>query len=70
MELKICENLNNLELKKMIQQSDIVIDQLIVGFYAMFGEAMASGKITICNIRNDFFELYEMKKLINQKNFR
>ena len=32
-------------------------------------EAMASGKITICNIRNDFFELYEMKKLINQEEF-
>lgn len=70
LELKICENLNNSELKKMIQQSDIVIDQLIVGFYAMFAiEAMASGKITICNIRNDFFELYEMKKLINSEEF-
>lgn len=68
--LEICENMKNEQVKKEIAKADIVIDQLIVGFYAMFSiEAMASGKITVCNIRDDFYDFYEFKNLLSSKDF-
>ena len=45
---------------ELIQKSDLVIDQLIIGWYAMFAiEAMSLGKPVVCNLRNDFLEFYQ-----------
>ncbi len=54
------QNLPNNEFIKMVQSADIVVDQLVMGWYAMFAmEAMAAGKTTICYLRKDLVELYE-----------
>lgn len=38
---------------------DVVADQLIIGWYAMFSmEAMSMGKPVICYLRKDLIELY------------
>jgi hypothetical protein len=58
-ELAIVEKKSNEYVKQYIQESDVVIDQLIIGWYAMFAiEAMAMNKAVICNLRNDLYELY------------
>lgn len=61
------QGLPNNELIKLIQSSDIVIDQLIMGWHGMFAlEAMAAGKPTICYIREDLLALYEDAGCINR----
>ena len=48
--------MSNEEVIKLIQRADLVIDQLVIGWYAMFAiEAMSLGKPVICNLRSDFF---------------
>jgi glycosyltransferase involved in cell wall biosynthesis len=58
-ELIIVERVSNDEVRRMIQACDLVVDQLVIGWYAMFAiEAMASGKPVICHLRADLEELY------------
>lgn len=58
-ELIIVERVPNAEVRRLIQSCDLVIDQLVIGWYAMFAiEAMASGKPVICNLRADLGALY------------
>ena len=58
-ELVIVERVSNAEVRRLIQESDLVIDQLVIGWYAMFAiEAMASGKPVICHLRADLGALY------------
>ena len=58
-ELVIVERVSNAEVRRMIQACDLVIDQLVIGWYAMFAiEAMASGKPVICHLRADLGALY------------
>jgi glycosyltransferase involved in cell wall biosynthesis len=45
------------ELYKEVQQADLLIDQMLVGFYGVLStEAMAMGKPVICYIRPDIWE--------------
>ena len=47
--------------------SDIVFDQLIIGWYAMTAlEAMSFGKPVICYLRDDLLDLYESEELIEK----
>jgi len=58
-ELSVIEGVTNPELIEMIRDADVVIDQLIFGWYAMFAlEGMALGKPVVCHIRPDFRDLY------------
>jgi hypothetical protein len=58
-ELVVAQRLSNAEVRRLILECDLVIDQLVIGWYAMFAiEAMASGKPVICNLRADLGELY------------
>ena len=69
-DLKIVENKSNQDVIKAIMEADIVIDQIIVGWYAMFAiEAMALEKPVICYLREDFLDLYEYKGLIKKNEF-
>lgn len=64
-ELIMAQGVSNRELKKLIEKADIVADQLVIGWYAMFAlEGMASGKPVICNIRDDLESLYIFNGLI------
>ena len=52
-QLVLLEGVPNDEVLQAIQQADIVVDQLIIG-YALFAiEAMSAGKIVISNLEND-----------------
>lgn len=65
-ELILVEKLPNSEIKRLIQSVDLVLDQLVVGWYAMFAiEAMASGKPVICYLRSDLEDLYIAAGLIS-----
>ncbi len=64
-ELVVAEKLPHEKIKEMIVRSDIVADQLIIGWYGMFAvEAMAMGKPVLCYIRPDFEELFINEGLI------
>lgn len=63
--LELVEGKPNYEVKAAIERADIVVDQLLIGWYAMFAiEAMAVGKPTICYIRPDIRRWYEEEGLI------
>jgi hypothetical protein len=64
-ELVLLEKQSNEKVLGAISQADIVVDQLIVGWYAMFAiEAMALGKPVLCYLRNDLEKLYVAAGLI------
>jgi len=65
-ELVLAEKLANHEIKELIKSVDLVIDQLIVGWYAMFAiESMSLGKPVVCNVRKDLEYLYRTVGLLN-----
>mgnify|MGYP002060865728 CR=1 FL=1 len=67
-ELVFVEKLPNNEIKKLIDEVDLIADQLIFGWYAMFSlEGMSMKKPVICNIRDDLKQFYVDAGLI-QKN--
>lgn len=58
-ELVLVERVPNSEIKRLMSTIDIVADQLVVGWYAMFAlEAMATGLPVLCYIREDLERLY------------
>lgn len=58
-ELSVVEGVRNTEVPDLILRADVVIDQLVLGWYAMFAiEAMSLGKPVICYVRPDFTDLY------------
>jgi glycosyltransferase involved in cell wall biosynthesis len=58
-ELIIIERSSNDTIKKKISECDIVADQMIIGWYAMFAiEGMAMQKPVLCNVRQDFEAFY------------
>jgi hypothetical protein len=58
-ELVILERVPNSEVQKVMATVDVVADQLIIGWYAMFAlEAMAMGLPVLCYIREDLERLY------------
>lgn len=66
-EFTILERVPNSEIRKAIAEADVIADQLIVGWYAMFAlEAMAMGKPVICYLREDFRDLYESAGLVEK----
>jgi glycosyltransferase involved in cell wall biosynthesis len=58
-ELTLMEKVSNEEILDAICAADIIVDQLIIGWYGMFAlEAMALGKPVICFIEENFEKLY------------
>lgn len=58
-ELAILERVPNHKVRSAIAEADLVVDQLVIGWYAMFSiEAMAMGRPVICWLRDDLIELY------------
>lgn len=64
-ELIVLQGVSNDEIKDIMATVDIVADQLIVGWYAMFAiEGMAMGKPVLCYLRDDLVELYESAGIV------
>jgi glycosyltransferase involved in cell wall biosynthesis len=58
-ELVLVQKLPNSEIRALMAEVDVVADQLIIGWYAMFAiEAMAMGKPVLCYLRDDLKRLY------------
>jgi len=54
-EFKLLETLSNSEIREWVNISDIVVDQLIIGWHGIFSiESMALGKPTLCYINEDW----------------
>ena len=61
------QRLPNEKVLQAIQEADLVIDQLIMGWYAMFAmEAMASGKPCVCYIREDLIDSFARIGCLNR----
>jgi glycosyltransferase involved in cell wall biosynthesis len=64
-ELILIEKMSNDNVLKAIRNADLVVDQLIIGWYAMFAiEAMVAHKPTVCFLRQDLLNFYRAKNLI------
>lgn len=64
-QLVLAEKKPNYQIVQLIHQADLVIDQLVIGWYAMFAiEAMTLRKPVICYIREDLVDLYRSAGLI------
>lgn len=59
LELELIERRPNAEVLAGIARADLVLDQMIIGWYAMFAlEAMALGRPVACYLRPDLVDLY------------
>jgi len=66
-ELVMAQGLPNSELRTLIAGCDVVADQLIIGWYAMFAiEGMAMGKPVLCYVREDLEDLYVQAGLLDR----
>ena len=66
-DLAIVEKQPNEEVLKEIARADVVLDQIVMGWYAMFAlEAMALGKPIVCYIRPDLSDFYQKAGLIDE----
>jgi glycosyltransferase involved in cell wall biosynthesis len=64
-ELIMVQGLPNTELHALMQNCDVIADQLLIGWYAMFAiEAMALGKPVLCYTRTDLENLYVQADLL------
>lgn len=67
-EITFLQKRSNDEILAQIAQSDIIADQLVIGWYAMFAlEGLASKKPVICYLREDLIKLYLFAGLIDSR---
>ncbi|SCA56229.1 Glycosyltransferase [Candidatus Terasakiella magnetica] len=58
-QLDLVQGVANKELKARMENADIVFEQMVLGWYAMFAlEGLCLGKPVICGIRTDLEDLY------------
>lgn len=66
-ELIMVQGLPNTQLRTLMKTCDVIADQLIIGWYAMFAiEAMALGKPVLCYARSDLENLYVQADLLQR----
>lgn len=67
LELVITEHVPNAEIRRQMETVDVVADQLVIGWYAMFSiEAMSMGKAVLCHLREDLLTFYEDAGLVER----
>lgn len=67
LELRIVENMSNDQVLAAMTEVDVVVDQLIVGWYALFAiEAMSMGKPVLCHLRPDLLSFYTAAGLLEK----
>lgn len=58
-ELRLVEGRPNAEVRRAIEESDVAIDQLVIGWYAMFAiESMSLRRAVICHLRPDLVAMH------------
>jgi glycosyltransferase involved in cell wall biosynthesis len=66
-ELVMVEKISNSNLKELMKSVDVVADQLLMGWYAMFAlEGMSLGKPVLCYLRDDLKRLYVDAGLVGE----
>jgi len=66
-DLVLIEKASNDVVKRAIEDADLVVDQLVIGWYAMFAiEAMALGKPVVCYLDSNLENLYINVGLISK----
>lgn len=61
--LKLLEGIKHDQMKEFCQNADIVVDQLLIGWYGGFAvEAMSLGKPVVCYLNEDLFHLVPWAK--------
>jgi glycosyltransferase involved in cell wall biosynthesis len=61
LELKLVEKVSNEEIRVLMDSCDIIADQFIIGWYAMFAiEGMSRGKPVMAYLRQDLLDLYTL----------
>jgi hypothetical protein len=66
-ELIMVQGIPNSQLRTLMQSCDVIADQLIIGWYAMFAiEAMALRKPVLCFTRADLEDLYVQANLLKR----
>lgn len=64
-ELQIVERVSNAEMRKFVLQADVVVEQLVIGWYGIFAlEAMACAKPVLTYISPELERLYIMNELL------
>ncbi len=67
LELIMLQGVPNSEIRKAMEDADLVADQFVIGWYAMFAiEAMAMEKPVLCYLREDLVELYVKAGLVSE----
>lgn len=65
-ELEIIKGCSNEEVRQAISRCDLVVDQLVIGWYAMFAlEGMAAGRAVVCRLREDLLVRYRGEGVIS-----
>ena len=66
-ELVMVQGVPNSQLRTLMQSCDVIADQLVIGWYAMFAiEAMALRKPVLCFTRTDLEDLYVQANLLER----
>jgi glycosyltransferase involved in cell wall biosynthesis len=66
-ELILLRGVPNAEIRKTMENVDLVADQFVIGWYAMFAlEAMAMEKPVLCYLRDDLLDLYVKADLVTE----
>jgi len=66
-ELTLIERKSNAEVLEAIREADLVADQFVIGWYAMFAlEAMSLAKPVLCYLRNDLISFYECANVVEK----
>ena len=64
-ELILLQGVPNAEIRRAMENADLVADQFVIGWYAMFAiEAMAMEKPVLCYLREDLIDLYVKAGLV------
>jgi len=65
-EFELLENKSHSEVLEAIRNADILIDQMVAGWYGLISvESMALGKATVCFLRNDLYNYISDIPIIN-----
>jgi glycosyltransferase involved in cell wall biosynthesis len=68
LELILLRGVPNAEIRKAMEDADLIADQFVIGCYGLFAiEAMAMGKPVLCYLRKDLVELFVKANVVAEE---